>query len=132
MFLKVDKLTVHQPEVVVNLRCPACMQRGIFEPFGSAHDILITNLSPYVYAGQRRCPNPDCRAHLFFAQANKELLVSYPSERIDFDATNVPAAVVKPLEEAITCHANQCFVASAWCVKLWRNCAVTVVQLART
>ena len=111
MILKVEALTVHKPEAVVNLRCPACMQRGIFEPLGGAHDILITNLSPYVYAGQRRCPNPNCRAHLFFAQSSNEVLVSYPAERIDFDATNVPAAVVKSLEESITCHANQCFVA---------------------
>lgn len=117
MILKVTTLTVHPPETVVNLRCPACMQRGIFEVLGAAHDVLITNLSPYVYVGMRRCPNPECRAHLFFAKQNRQLLVSYPAERIDFDATNVPPSVVKSLEEAITCHADQCFVAAAIMVR---------------
>jgi len=117
MILKAEKLSSHKPEIVVNLRCPACMQRGIFEPLGSAQDVLIANITPYVYAGQRRCPNPECKAHLFFAQQNKNLLVSYPSERIDFDATNIPKALVSSLEDAITCHANQCYVASAIMVR---------------
>jgi hypothetical protein len=33
--------------------------------------------------------------------------------RIDFDKTNIPTKVLSALEEAITCHANQCYVASA-------------------
>jgi hypothetical protein len=51
------------------------------------------------------------------AKSSNKLLVSYPAERIDFDTTNIPAAVVKALEEAITCHANQCFVAAAIMVR---------------
>jgi hypothetical protein len=117
MILKVDSLAVGQPDKTVNLRCPACMERGVFEPLGSANDVVITNLTPYVRVGQRRCPNPKCRAHLFFAQQKEQILVTYPAERIDFDATNVPSAVVKALEEAITCHANQCFVAAAIMVR---------------
>src|SRR5437588_12751692 len=102
MILNVQGLSLAQPDEVVNLRCPACMQRGIFEPLANAHDVLIVSMTPVVRAGQRRCPNPECRAHLFFAKQNEQILVSYPAERIDFDATNVPATVVKALEEAIT------------------------------
>jgi hypothetical protein len=46
-----------------------------------------------------------------------QLIASYPAERIDFDATNLPSSVRAALEEAITCHANQCFVASAIMVR---------------
>jgi hypothetical protein len=45
------------------------------------------------------------------------LLASYPPERLDFDATNIPASITKALEEAITCHANECFIASAVMVR---------------
>jgi len=117
MILKVITHTAHHPETTVSLRCPACMQRGTFEPIGGATDILITSISPYVYAGQRRCPNPECKALLFFAQQGKEVLVSYPAERIDFDATNIPATVVEPLIESITCHANECYTAAAIMVR---------------
>jgi hypothetical protein len=41
----------------------------------------------------------------------------FPPETIDFDATNVPAAVQSALEEAIKCHAQLCFVASAIMVR---------------
>jgi hypothetical protein len=74
-------------------------------------------MTPFVCLGQRCCPNPDCRAHIFFALQNKKLLLAYPPELIDFDATNVPAPVVKALEEAITCHGDQCLVAAAIMVR---------------
>ena len=35
----------------------------------------------------------------------------------DFDATNIPTNVVRALEEAITCHANQCYIAAAIMVR---------------
>jgi hypothetical protein len=42
---------------------------------------------------------------------------SYPAERIDFDSTNIPAPITKALEEAITCHATGCYIASAIMVR---------------
>lgn len=101
---------------IVSLRCPVCMQQGTFETIGS-NDLHLGNMNPAVLTGQRRCPNPECKAHLFVAVQNNEILVSYPAERIDFDATNVPTAVVEALEEALTCHANQCFIAAAIMVR---------------
>jgi hypothetical protein len=102
--------------VPVKLRCPICRQRGTFDPL-TQHDI-ITQLKPSnvrVVLGQRRCPDPECSAHVFFVM-NKEtrrVLASYPSERIDLDTTDIPVAVLSSLEEAIVCHANQCYVAAA-------------------
>jgi hypothetical protein len=44
-------------------------------------------------------------------------VTSYPALRIDFDATNVAPLVVKALEDAITCHANNLHVAAAMMVR---------------
>ncbi|MFI5089181.1 MAG: DUF4145 domain-containing protein [Terriglobales bacterium] len=46
-----------------------------------------------------------------------KLLVSYPPERLDFDSTDVPDSVRAAFEEAIACHSQQCFVASAMMVR---------------
>ena len=46
-----------------------------------------------------------------------QLVDSYPAETIDFDATNIPVPVQNVLEEAIKCHAQHCFVASAIMVR---------------
>ena len=50
-------------------------------------------------------------------QVDRTLKVSYPAERIDFDAVNIPTPVINALEEAIACHANKCFIASAIMVR---------------
>src|SRR5437879_8827671 len=92
----------------VSLRCPSCRQLGTFESLQNP-DI---STQEGINLGQRRCPNPACQAHIFFAKLGPRLLVSYPAERIDFDATNVPPPIVTALEEAITCHADSCFVAA--------------------
>jgi len=44
-------------------------------------------------------------------------MVTYPSERLDFDVTNVPAPVASAITEAVTCHAHECFIASAIMVR---------------
>jgi len=50
-------------------------------------------------------------------QSSGQLAASYPPEIIDFDSANVPEPVVAALEEAITCHANACYVAAAMMVR---------------
>ena len=105
------------PSAKISLRCPACRQQGTLENFGAdVKDVHIGNPNPAL-VGQRRCPNPECQAHIFFAQANNKVIVSYPAEKIDFDSTNIPATVVQALEEAITCHAAQSFIAAAIMVR---------------
>jgi hypothetical protein len=48
---------------------------------------------------------------------NGHIVDTYPAETIDFDTTNIPIGVRSALEEAIKCHAQSCFVASAIMVR---------------
>lgn len=105
---------------VITLRCPICHQNGTFEPNGN-YDVQARDISEnrhYIF-GQRRCPDPKCGGHIFFVRDSNsgQLLTSSPAERIDFDTTNVPKAVSRALEEAITCHANDCLTAAAIMVR---------------
>jgi len=102
------------PNVSTNLRCPGCGQLGTFE-------ILLNNTQDFatgdIRVGERRCPNINCAALLFIIWRNNQIIRSYPALRIDFDKTNIPTQVVAALEEAITCHANECFIAGAIMVR---------------
>jgi hypothetical protein len=106
----------------LSIRCPACKQIGTFEVLGTdlgfAETVANPNTpSPVVIVGHRQCPNPSCKGHVFVVVRNQTLEASYPPERIDFDTTSIPDDIVASLEEAITCHANQCFVAAAIMVR---------------
>ena len=70
-------------------------------------------------SGERVCPNPDCAAliYIVFTPGNGEVLASYPPERLDFDASEFPPGVQASLEEAIDCHANECYQAAAVMVR---------------
>lgn len=120
MILNAASVSVSGPSGV-SARCPNCRQLGTFEPVITpqqpAYDISVSSANPPCVVGHRRCPNPSCRTHLFVILRNNQLVLSYPPVRIDFDATNIPASVVTAFEEAITCHANNCFVASAIMVR---------------
>jgi hypothetical protein len=73
--------------------------------------------------GHRQCPNPDCRGHVFVVlDLNRKVLQCHPPIRVDFDTTDIPDTVVEPLEEAITCLANDCFVAAAIMVRKSLEC----------
>ena len=120
--------TFSAPTTVVAIRCPACKQIGTFDPIfvdgtnrqNGMHDLrLMRGGAIQLYFGQRWCPNPKCEAHIFFVYdaPKQQIAISYPGERIDFDSTKIPQPIVAALEEAITCHANQCFVAAAIMVR---------------
>lgn len=100
----------------VRVRCPACRQRGTFDSLEADLSLSTGHGSPLA-AGQTRCPDPNCHAHLFFIKKGTELLVTYPPETIDFDSTALPSGVQRALEEAITCHANGAFIAAAVMVR---------------
>lgn len=105
--------------IPVRLRCHACRHIGVFEPF-FPNDIFFQSPNGCYFAGQRCCPNPECRAHVFFVSSpgdGDKVVASYPPERIDFDSTDIPQSVVNSLEEAIACHASQCFIAAAIMVR---------------
>ena len=59
------------------------------------------------------------RAHMFVAWSshNNQVVASLPAERLDFDAANLPAPILRSFEEAITCHAAACYVAAALMVR---------------
>jgi hypothetical protein len=41
----------------------------------------------------------------------------FPPERLDFDPAGIPKPVLDAIEEAVSCHASQCFKASAMMVR---------------
>lgn len=50
---------------------------------------------------------------LFISDSNRTILLTSPSEVIPFDKENIPQKVLNAFEEAIKCHSNSCFIASA-------------------
>lgn len=114
MIINAQSVTLAQGSAVPNLRCPGCGQLGTFElPIHNAVDMASGNFR----LGERRCPNTDCRALLVVVWQSNHVVRTYPAMRIDFDKTNIPTQVVSALEEAITCHANECFIAGAIMVR---------------
>lgn len=116
MILHLQRFSTKEP-VEVSLRCPGCGQMGTFAPLKA---ILDASSSTGHTFGQRRCPNVDCRAHVFVVVDRNgagEVVVSYPAQMLDFDSTDIPSPVVDALEEAITCHASHCFTAAAIMVR---------------
>ena len=108
----------------ISVRCPACRQLGTFDVVdcmngGSLHDVFINAGAAQMVSGLRLCPNQSCRLLLFFVwdRSTGCIASTYPPERLDFDSTNIPVSVTKALEEAITCHANECFIAAAIMVR---------------
>jgi hypothetical protein len=106
-----------QRNTTVSIRCPGCRQIGTFDAFLQNDAQTYQTDGRQCVAGLRLCPNPSCRTLIFFVWGAEGVLASYPPERLDFDATNIPASVTKAFEEAITCHANECFVGSAIMVR---------------
>jgi hypothetical protein len=97
------------------IRCPNCGRQGTFNYFGNVHDVVAGT----TLFGQRLCPNTECSAHVFIVMDLRagKVIVSYPAERLDFDASDIPAPVKAALEEAVTCHAAGAFRGSASMVR---------------
>jgi hypothetical protein len=112
---RVESTSVPAVAPVVSVRCPACGDNGSFEVIGQKLAISPSN----VFASMYRCPRPDCQTLVFAVtdHTSTEILAMYPPELIDFDATNVPTDVREALEEAIQCHATECFIAAAIMVR---------------
>jgi len=71
--------------------------------------------------GIRRCPNISCRAIVYIVtdvHAVPSVIKDiYPRERLEFDPINIPTSLASHFEEAITCHAEGCFIAAAIMVR---------------
>lgn len=102
----------HGPQPV-SLNCPICHHDGIFAGFQNVTD--IPDADGKFMLGQRLCPNPACSAHVFvvITAAGGRLVAAYPPASIPFDRESIPDKVLKAFDEAIQCHANQCWIASA-------------------
>lgn len=112
MYVKVNNPNQADAGNIVT-KCPICGNGGTFDKL-PCNDLIVGRapLDTY-YFGQRRCPNKDCNAHIFFVRFKNDNLITYPSLKIDFNAANIPDPIKATFEEAITCHAEECYVASA-------------------
>jgi len=97
------------PKIAV--RCPGCGHKGTFETL-NLPDLFDSGNG--IWFGQRRCPNTKCGIHIFYIlENNTEQVFTYPQETIGFDKDGIPANVLAAFEEAVICHSNKCFIASA-------------------
>jgi hypothetical protein len=104
--MNITKVTGHQ---TVAVRCPGCGHQGTFQSL----DVSDLHIQPDILIGIRKCPGDGCKTVLYFVKRNNQLVETFPALRIDFDRTNIPDRILSALEEAITCHSTQCYVASA-------------------
>ena len=112
MKIKVKAFTQLPPQVVA-ARCPHCGKEATFDPMG-LNDIHVDGSH---IVGQRRCPNPECKCHIFVVIEAGRIISAYPPIRIDFDKENIPENVLNSFEEAIACHSSSYFIASAIMVR---------------
>jgi Domain of unknown function (DUF4145) len=115
--IRVEGWTPVNANPPITLRCPFCHGMATLSSLGQG-DLQLSASGDLVFVGSRRCPNPDCLAHLFVVHnPDGTIIRSYPPELLDFDASNLPAGVTKALQEAITCHAVECYAAAAIMVR---------------
>ncbi|MBC8418138.1 MAG: DUF4145 domain-containing protein [Desulfobacterales bacterium] len=107
MKLKVISVSDHQVGPV-STTCPHCGNKGTFETIGK--DLHVGG---HFFCGQRVCPDPECRGHLFVVVKDRDLVFQHPPLRIAYNKQNIPVNIVKTFEEAVTCHSTGCFVAAA-------------------
>ncbi|MDB5143900.1 MAG: hypothetical protein JWQ66_2613 [Mucilaginibacter sp.] len=110
MKITINGLAQGKGNTNLSIRCPHCGHNGVFTLL--ANDIV--EASSQIHLGQARCPSESCRGHVFFV-SNRQAggLLTYPSEIIPFDKSNIPEKILYAFEEAIKCHSSQCFIASA-------------------
>ena len=115
MYVKATSI-VKQNGPTVRARCPICGHDGTFDRL-DVLDVRINYGGGYCYFGQRRCPNPECHAHIFYLQTPGGNLRTYPSLKIDFNAEKIPDNIKEALSEAIACHSEECYVAASIMVR---------------
>jgi len=112
MKFKVRQKTAFNPSPV-SIRCPHCGKQAAMAPIGQP-DVDVGN---NIWCGQRECPNPECRGHVFVVLHQGRIVQAYPPATIDFNSEGIPANVVRSFDEALRCHATGCFMASALMVR---------------
>ena len=112
MKFTVKQFIAYDPSPIA-LRCPHCGREAAMVGMG-ANDI---DIGDGIYCGQRICPSPGCKGHIFLVHRHGNVLESYPPTTIDFDSNGIPENIVSSFEEAIRCHSVGCFMASALMVR---------------
>lgn len=97
------------------MRCPLCRHEATLDPLHNDFAVPRNNGARIVW-GARRCPKEDCGA-LIQVVIDGDIVYSHPPETIDFDATDLPEKVLAAFEEAVKCHSQGCYVASAIMVR---------------
>lgn len=102
----------------LTFRCPHCGNTGTFMPVSNDIKCFDEN-NRQIFLGIRKCPNPECRGHLFVIYNSQgfEIVDSYPVARIEFQKDSIPPQISDTFEEAISCYANKCYIASAIMVR---------------
>ena len=112
--MKITLNQVKHQNTNVATRCPHCGHFGTFLTVAPNDVANVQGNQISHFLGVRKCPNEKCKGHLFFiSDAKRNILLTSPSETIPFDKENIPNGVLEAFEEAIKCHANSCFIASA-------------------
>lgn len=111
----------------VQIRCPHCHSMGTFQTAVRRHirySKTIKNssksISYPVEAHIRFCPNSECKSIVFTITQyhNKDVdTISFPPELLDFNAENLPDELTHTLNEAIICHSQGAYRASAMMVR---------------
>ncbi len=117
MYIKVTTAQPRGANISVVTKCPICGNGGTFQTLGSDLNIYSQGTSKKYILGHRICPNAECKAYLFFYRSEGKALITFPSLRIDFKTDDIPERIRSNLEEAITCHAEGCYIASAIMVR---------------
>lgn len=119
MITPIGRASVNKGTHPVDVTCPVCGRHGSFESINN-RDL---GFGGDCWVSHRQCPHPSCLAYVLVimdaksANTSTEVIACYPPQRIDFDASGIPSGIVNSFEEAITCHANNCYVASAIMVR---------------
>ena len=113
MNLQVHQCGVVEADPTLSLVCPQCRRQGTLD---TLHNNEGADPTGHRF-GFRRCPNPECHLLIFVIHQNRVIVAAYPPARLEFDTTNIPAAVSRAMEEAIACHSAECYIASAIMVR---------------
>lgn len=113
MKFPVKNQTPYNPPAV-SLRCPHCGKEAVMTTLNGMNDM---DVGDGILCGQRYCPNPQCRGHIFVALRQGKVLESYPPSTIDFIPDGIPTTVLASFDEAIRCHSAGCYMASALMVR---------------
>lgn len=119
----INAVTPAQIEAILPIVCPGCGREGNFQSIGQ--DLVLQmstgRTAQVMHVGHRLCPNQSCRTHVFVIYElvgfGGRLIRSYPAGRIQFDSASVPLKVTDAFVEALTCAANECYIAAGMLIR---------------